>query len=381
MSQPPLLLHVLYRFATGGLENGVVNLINRLPRYRHAVLALDHCDPKFCQRVERQDVEFISLRKPPGQTLKMAPRFLHELRRLKPDLVHTRNLAAMEMQAPSWWAGVHARVHSEHGWDADDLGGVSLRARWTRRAYRPFIHRYVALSGDLERYLLAKVGVPATRLQRICNGVDLQRFQALPDRQPLEGSPFNAPGLCVFGTVGRMQTVKAQPLLVQAFLQAIERAPELRDRLRLVLVGDGPLRAECEQLVAAAGAADLVWFAGERRDIPAVMLHLDAFVLPSLAEGISNTVLEAMACGRPVLATDVGGNSELVAAPETGTLVPAGDVAALAEQLGVWARAPQQRHEMGLASRRRVEQHFSIESMVGAYDALYRDLLAGRSLS
>ena len=123
----PLLLHVLFRFATGGLENGVVNLINHMPQYRHAVLALDHCDPVFCQRVKRPDVEFISLHKPPGQTLRMAPAFLREMRRLRPALVHSRNLATLEMQLPAWWADGAARMHSEHGWDIDNPQKLSQR--------------------------------------------------------------------------------------------------------------------------------------------------------------------------------------------------------------------------------------------------------------
>ncbi|MBN8506085.1 MAG: TIGR03088 family PEP-CTERM/XrtA system glycosyltransferase [Burkholderiales bacterium] len=379
MAGLPLVLHVLYRFDTGGLENGVVNLINRLRGYRHAVLALDHCAPAFCQRVQRDDVEFISLHKPPGQTLKMAPRFVAELRRIQPALVHTRNLAALEMQLSAWWHGVPARVHGEHGWDMSDLGGVSTKARWTRRFYRRFVHRQVALSGDLERYLVRKVGVPGAQVQRICNGVDVDRFAAFGKRQPLEGSPFNDPGLFVVGTVGRMQTVKAQTQLVDAFVLALQQAPHLRENLRLVLVGDGPLRLNCEQRLVSAGVRDLAWLPGERRDVPALMAHFSAFALPSLAEGISNTILEAMACGRAVLATRVGGNDELVVEGVTGELVPAGEPELMAASLRDWARKPDRVEAMGYEARLRVEQRFSLEAMVGAYDELYRGLLAANT--
>lgn len=371
----PLILHVLYRFATGGLENGVVNLINRLPQYRHAVLALDHCDPAFCQRVSAPGVEFISLHKPPGQTLKLAPRFLAELRRLRPDLVHSRNLAALEMQLPSWWAGVPARVHGEHGWDVDDLGGVSRRHRWMRRAFRPFVQHYIALSTDLQQYLDRRIGVPASRLTRICNGVDTERFAPAAQRECPPGSPFADPRLLVVGTVGRMQAVKAQTLLVDAFIATLQAAPGLRERLRLVLAGDGPLRVECEQRLQAAGVADLVWLAGERRDVPAILRGLDAFVLPSLAEGISNTILEAMACGLPVLAARVGGNAELVAEGETGLLVEAGSVAALRDGLLRLAGDPGVAAAMGRAGRQRAEQQFSITGMVSAYADVYDRLL------
>lgn len=381
MAALPLVLHVLYRFDTGGLENGVVNLINRLHGYRHAVLALDHCAPAFCQRVQRADTEFISLHKPPGQTLKMAPRFLAELRRLQPALVHTRNLAALEMQLPAWWHGVLARVHGEHGWDMSDLGGVSAKARWTRRFYRHFVHRQVALSGDLERYLLQRVGVPAAQVARICNGVDVDRFAAHRERLPLDGSPFNDPGLFVVGTVGRMQAVKAQTLLVEAFVQAVQSQPGLRERLRLVLVGDGPLRRDCEERLDAAGLRALAWLPGERRDVPDFMAHFSAFALPSLQEGISNTILEAMACARAVLATRVGGNEELVEEGITGALVPAGEPPRIAECLRAWAGEPERVSAMGHAARLRAEQRFSLQAMVGAYDDLYRGLLVAKNSS
>src|SRR5699024_8675535 len=115
-----------------------------------------------------------------------------------------------------WWAGVPVRIHGEHGRDVEDLDGTSRRHQWMRRAYRPFVHRYVALSQDLAGYLQQNVGVPSGRIAQVYNGVDTARFRPPPggDRAPIAGSPFGAdPRLCVVGTVGRMQTVKAQTLL------------------------------------------------------------------------------------------------------------------------------------------------------------------------
>jgi sugar transferase (PEP-CTERM/EpsH1 system associated) len=372
----PLLLHVVYRFDTGGLENGVVNLINGLDGYEHAVVALDRCVPAFCERVTRHGVRFISLHKPPGQGLKLAPAMARELRELRPAIVHTRNLAALEMQLPTWWVGGSARVHGEHGWGSDDPQGLSPRHRWMRRLFSPFVQHYVALSGDLERYLVQRVGVSAQRVTRICNGVDISRFASAGSRLPVEGSPFNDPALFVVGTVGRMQAVKDQLLLAEAFIALLAQQPELATRLRLVLVGDGPMRARIEQRLQQAGVAALAWLPGERRDVPQLMQGLDLFVLPSQAEGISNTILEAMACGLPVLATAVGGNPELVDAGVSGWLVPAGDPAAMAAAIDQAAADPQAARRVGAAGRQRVESRFSLQAMLGAYDALYRGLLA-----
>jgi len=374
----PLILHILYRFSVGGLENGVVNLINHLPheRWRHAVLALTDVDAAFAARVQRRDVETIALRKPPGQGIWQYPTLYRTLRRLRPDVVHTRNLAALEAQVPAWAARVPVRLHGEHGRDVDDLDGSSRRHQWLRRVHRPFVQHYVALSRDLDDYLHTRVGVPASRITQIYNGVDERRFQAAAAaRAPIAGSPFNDPQFWLVGTVGRMQAVKAQTELVRAFIQLLCAQPALRQRLRLVLVGDGPLRASCEALLREAGISDLAWFAGERSDVADVMRGLDCFVLPSIAEGISNTILEAMASALPVLATAVGGNADLVADGRTGLLVPAADAQAMAAALATLALDPARAVAMGQAGRREVETRFSLAAMVAAYEGVYNGLL------
>jgi sugar transferase (PEP-CTERM/EpsH1 system associated) len=371
LSRRPLVAHVVYRFDVGGLENGVVNLVNRMFDWRHAVIALTQVAPGFRARVLNPLVQFAELNKPPGHGYRVYSALARELERLAPHVVHTRNLAALEMQLPAWWAGVPVRIHSEHGRDVNDPDGTVRRYQWLRRAHRPFVQHWVALSGDLASYLQQQVGVPASRIARICNGVDTQRFQPAPQRRPIDGCPFVEPRLVVFGTVGRMQTIKAQPLLVEAFVSALRKRPELVGTLRLVLVGAGDLRARCEQILREAGRAELAWLPGERSDVPAIMQGLDVFVLPSLAEGISNTVLEAMASGLPVIATRVGGNAELVEHGVTGEIIAAGDVPALTDALLRWAEDAVRRRAAGTAARERALAHFSLQAMVHAYQSLY----------
>jgi sugar transferase (PEP-CTERM/EpsH1 system associated) len=372
-AERPLLAHVVYRFSVGGLENGVVNLINHMDgrRWRHVVVALTEVDPAFATRIQRDDVRCIALHKPPGHGFRLYPQLLRLFRELKPAVVHTRNLAALEAQLPAWLARVPGRVHGEHGRDVEDLHGTSRRHIWIRRAYAPFVQHQVALGRELATYTQQRIGVSAQRLHTIYNGVDTQRYQPASTRQSISGSPFNDPALWLVGTVGRMQTVKAQTVLTQAFIRALQTQPQLRARLRLVLVGQGALRAECQALLQAAGLAGLAWLAGERADVPDVMRGLNCFALPSLAEGISNTILEAMASGLPVIATRVGANSELVDEGHSGLLVPAADVPALADALQALASQPERALQMGMAGRQRVEQHFSLQAMVAAYEAVY----------
>ena len=379
----PHVVHVMYRFDTGGLENGVVNLINHMTvdAYRHTIVALSEVTD-FRKRILRSDVGFIALRKPPGHGVWQYPKLFQLFRRLKPDIVHSRNLAALEVQAPAWAANVPLRIHGEHGRDVGDFDGSNLTYQRVRRFYRPFVHHYIALSRDLNDYLVQKVHVPHNKITQAYNGVDTERFHPAPGgTQPITGCPFDPARHWLVGTVGRMQTVKDQVMLAHAFVQAIALAPKLRSRLRLVMVGEGPLRAQAQAALEAAGVAELAWLPGERGDVADIMRGLHLFALPSLAEGISNTILEAMACGLPVLATDVGGNADLVAVGQTGDIVPSADPRAMAQRLVEFASDPERALVMGRAGRQRVQASFSIQAMVSTYQAVYdRHLRRGPSI-
>jgi sugar transferase (PEP-CTERM/EpsH1 system associated) len=374
----PLVAHVLYRFDVGGLENGVVNLINRLPadRFRHAVIAMTEISD-FRRRVQRDDVQFHALEKSAGQGLKIAPKLVRLLREITPAIVHTRNLGALEMALPAAWAGVPVRVHGEHGWDSNDPDGRSRKCRLIRRVYRPFVHRHIALSKHLRDYLVDAIGVPNERVAQIYNGVDTQRFRPHDGvREPLAGAPFGDEHLWRVGTVGRLHAIKDQLLLARAFIRALQLQPAARERLRLVIAGDGPMRGQVQQCLADAKVDDLAWLAGEREDVPQLLRSLDAFVLPSRAEGISNTILEAMATGLPIVATDVGGNGELLEHGQTGVLVPAMDVEAMARALLDDLAEPERARARGRAARIAVQRRFSLDTMVSAYGDLYEQLLA-----
>ena len=374
------MLHVVTRFDTGGLENGVVNLINNMPAqsYRHAVLSLTEVTD-FRHRIRVPDVQCLALHKRPGHGFKLYPRVWRMVRELRPAVVHTRNLGPLEMQVAAAAAGGSVRVHGEHGRELDDLDGNNRKLQRLRRLYAPFVHRYVALSRDLKTYLVDKVGISADRIDQIYNGVDAQRFRPLANpAAAIDGWPWppSSQEPWVVGTVGRMQGVKNQTLLARAFIRALSLRPGLRSCWRLVMVGEGPLREQVLSLLRESDLVDLAWLPGERADVPQIMQRMHCFVLPSLAEGISNTTLEAMACGLPVVATDVGGNGELVQSGRTGLLVRAGDVDGMAQALLQIYDAPDRGRAMGAMGRREVESRFSLPAMVGAYQALYDKELA-----
>lgn len=372
----PLVAHVMYRFDTGGLENGVVNLINHMPAdsYRHVIIALTEVTD-FRKRIQRHDVQFISLNKAPGHGFWLYLKLFKLFRQLRPAIVHSRNLAALEVQLPAWLAGVPVRIHGEHGRDVGDLDGSNVTLQRVRRFYRPFVSYYLALSRDLAQYLTGIIRVPKHKVLQVYNGVDSNRFHPGQRNHTAVACPFTRPESWLIGTVGRMQMVKDQPTLARAFIRALEIKPLLKQRLRLVMIGDGPLRAECQQLLDKANVSELAWLPGERNDIPEIMRGLDCFVLPSLAEGISNTILEAMASGLPVIATDVGGNADLVTTGKTGTIVPSADPEVMAQEIVRFATQPNLAIDMGIAGRNKIEQQFSMKAMVAAYQGTYDKLL------
>ena len=362
------IVHIVHRFDTGGMENGMVNLFNSLSpeRFRHTVVALtDFSD--FRHRITAQAVEFHALHRPPGRGMGWMPQLWKLLRQLQPDLVHTRNLAALEAQVVAVAAGIRATVHGEHGRDVFDLYGQNWKYNLIRRAIRPFVSNYIAVSRDLESWLRDTVHVPPHKLHQIYNGVDSVKFHPRVGARP----EFAHPESIVFGSVGRMVEVKDYPTLTRAFIQLVLQQPDRAERARLVIVGEGPARETCMSLLQQAGLAHLAWMPGERHDIADIMQAFDVFVLPSKNEGISNTILEALASGLPVIATAVGGSIELVEPGVTGMLIPPGDVAGMAQALLSYLDAPARIAEQGGHARRLAQQRFSIPAMSEAYAAVY----------
>ncbi len=386
-ASPPLVVHVIYRLDVGGLENGLVNLVNRMPpdRYRHAIVCLAGYGAEFRKRIRREDVAVISLDKQPGKDLGMYARLWRVLRDLRPALVHTRNLGTVDMQWVAWVAGVRARVHGEHGWEASDPQGMNPKSLRIRRACRPLVQRYVPMSKDIAQWLVRAVGVEPARIRQLYSGVDAERFSppvAVGDgsdpraavREALKPGFFPADAR-VIGTVGRLDPVKNQISLLQALAALRREQPALAGGLRLVIAGDGPLRGSLEQSAADLGVADAVWFAGARSDTPDILRALDVFVLPSLNEGISNTILEAMASGLPVIAGRTGGNPELVQDGTTGALYDVGGPGELERVILAYLTNPALRTAHGEAGRARVVQNFSLTAMVQRYLDLYDELL------
>lgn len=376
----PLVAHVFHRLTMGGLENGVVNLVNGLPadRFRHAIVCIEDYT-EFRNRIRRPDVEVHAMRRSEVGVRRMRFDLVRLFRAIRPAILHTRNLSALDALLPGRIAGIRRMVHGEHGRDVDDLTGENRKLIWLRRLHRPLVSHYIAVSKDLERYLHDRVGVGASHITQIYNGVDTMRFAPSGPRLDDVMPPgFGGESRIVIGTVGRLQEVKNQLSLIRAFAMLLTRTPMLRPTLRLAIFGDGPLKGELTQAAGQLGVADVTWFPGATDRVPDALRSLDVFVLPSLAEGISNTILEAMASGCPVVVTAVGGNVELVADGEYGCLYPSGDTEALTGILRAYIDNPALRQRHGRAARSAALARFSLDAMMREYAGVY-DRLLGRA--
>jgi sugar transferase (PEP-CTERM/EpsH1 system associated) len=375
-SSPPLIVHLIYRLDFGGLETLLVDTINRMPatKYRHAIICLTHYT-EYSKKITQAGVELYALQKPPGLGLKTHLTIWKLLRRLRPSILHTYNLATIEYNAVAFLAGVPVRIHAEHGRHASDPEGKNRKHNFLRWLMIPFIDRYVPVSADLQRWLRTVVGVPTAKNQLIHNGVDTDYF--LPKKLNREEVPQHhfPDDAFVIGTVGRIQDVKNQAGLIDAFIRLRDLLPTEKSKLYLAIIGDGPLFNTLKLKIQAAGIAESVWLPGSRTDIADILRQFSVFVLPSIAEGTPVTILEAMSTGLPVVATRVGGIPEVVKDGVTGMLVPASDVNALTGAITIYLKQPDMLGQHGSAGRDYVLRNNSMNAMLSAYTKLYDDLV------
>jgi len=378
MNDIPLIVHLIYRLDFGGLESLMVERINRMPaeRYRHAVVCLTGFNPEFAQKIVKPGVQIYTLDKQPGLSLHTHSALWRLLRKLRPAVLHSYNLTAIEYAPVALLAGVPVRVNGAHGRDHSDPHGTNRKHNLLRRLMLPFYDVCYANSAAMEVWNRDVIGVPQHKSRMLGNGIDAERFHP---RAAGEARPFFGAEDIVIGTVGRVQDVKDHATLIDAFALLRERQPALKQRLRLAIVGDGPLLEQMRARAAAAGLGDAVWLPGARSDVPDILRSFDIFAMSSIAEGTPGSALEAMASGLPVVGTRVGGIPEVIDNGVTGTLVAPSDAAAMAAALEQYVAAPALVQGHGNAGRERVQRKYGMAAMVAAYQGLY-DTLCERKI-
>jgi glycosyltransferase involved in cell wall biosynthesis len=236
----------------------------------------------------------------------------------------------------------------------------------------PFIHQWVPVSKDLSHWLEHDIGINKRKIHLIKNGIDCDFFK--PNNQKersAELKKFASKEDIVIGTVGRLDPVKNQKVLIELFQELAIIAPELAKKLKIAIIGDGPLYEELKSTIIKCQLEQVIWLPGARYNIVELISSFDVFILPSIAEGIPMTVLEAMAIGKPVIASNVGGLPEIII-NSTGVLVSPDNKEALTQSVLNLLKSKTKMEVMGRNARQHIKNNFSIENMINHYQQLYQ---------
>jgi glycosyltransferase involved in cell wall biosynthesis len=366
----PRLVFLVTLAETGGAQTYVASLLPALVETCDVVVAA-HGDGPLREAARSAGARFVSLRhvrRPvsPWRDLLGLLELLRLLRQEHPHLVHVNSAKAAALgRLAAWLAGVPIRIYTVHGWAFLAHRGLASAAyRWVERTLRPLTTVTVCVSENERQTGLAARACEEETTIVIRNGVTTRAGDLAEPRSA-------RPRLVM---VGRLQAPKDPITLVRALALVSARG------LEALLVGDGPERAAVEDEIERLGVGSAVRLLGERTDVPELLATAHVFVLSTRSEGLPLSVLEAMAAGLPVIASNVGGIHELVADGVSGVLVPPDDPDALAEAIERLVEDPSLAQRLGRAGRRRVAENFDLEAVREAHLALYRRMLATRGL-
>jgi sugar transferase (PEP-CTERM/EpsH1 system associated) len=371
------VLHVVSHLGMGGTEHGVLQVIKGLgeDEFEHRICAVRAVDGDFAVRMDVAGRTYSAGSGRPGFQFPLF-RLAGIMKQFRPHIVHTRNFGALEAIPAARLAGVPAAVHSEHGYELEILDGLPLRRRIICRAFYAMADAVFTVTNELGKYHSKQSGLPVEKFHLLYNGVNTDKFLPRPEASARLKSELGIPAeRVVVGTVGRLVPIKDQGTL----LRAAELLLKQNCNMHVLVVGAGPELAMLQaQVAASAKLPGRVTFSGASDRVPDLLNAMDIFVLPSICEGMSNTIIEAMASGLPVVATRAGGNPELVKEDHTGWLFGPGDVRSLSELLLRFTDDADLRHEFGRVARRRAIELFSLTGMIQRYRSLYFDLAARR---
>ena len=364
--------HYLDATIVGGCEEVAYTLLAGLDRDRWNPVLLHHDEPSLEPLIERAHRVGIATHALPRRAdcrpWHCAALIASWARQVRPAVFHAHLswplacrhaiLAARFARTPVVLATSHLYV---------PLAGIRY-AGLKRRMQTAALDRYIAVSHEVARCLNDELGVPPRKLSVVRNGIAVSSSDQALDPQFRSTIGDGEPRRIIF-TPARLHRQKGHQYLLEA-------ARDVPDALFL-LAGEGPNRDELQKLAMDLGISDRVRFLGHRPDVARLLMHCDVFVLPSLYEGLPLSVLEAMAAGRPVVATDVGGTNEAVVDGVSGLLVPPADSKALAAAINVVLADPARAADLAAAGRARVHEFFSAEAMVRGVQDIYQELLGG----
>ena len=352
--------HVSNSLKTGGLERVLAGLATHTDRNqcKMTFVALSE-EGRFADEIRKTGAVVLTIGSPNRWHMVMQlKKFFREHRF---DIVHTHNIYPhIYGTLAARLAGVPSVINTRHG----QRSGHGWKSRVLFRLAAYGTDRIVAVSDDAANLCTDEDGIAKKKVVRIWNGIDTMDFA-------FRGSSGHPIAVCV----ARLAPEKDIENLIRAVAIASQSTPNLKLRI----IGDGAMRSTLEKLAVEERVAHAVEFMGERSNVPELLADCGFYVSSSLSEGISLTILEAMAVGLPVIATDVGGNPEIVVESETGMLVPVASPPRLAQAMIAMCERSFDWERMGRAGRNRVERYFDVRIMANNYVSLYRSLQQKRS--
>jgi glycosyltransferase involved in cell wall biosynthesis len=366
------ILHLVTSLEPGGLENGVVNLANQLEplRFETSIACIERIG-QFAQRLGTGTAVYC-LEKPPGFRVSAVAKLARIISRTRPHIIHTHDLGPLIYGTLANLAsGSSATVlHGEHAQLHEDE--KTVKRTLIRKACYKSCGMVHTVSGELRGDLVAH-GYPEEKIRVILNGVDCSRFSPATreERERLRKHHALPEDSLIIGIVGRFGAFKRHARLVRGFEQLAEKMPDLH----LLIVGDhGPEKDRVLEMVAASPYRDRIRWAGFQNEPADFYRMMDLLVVPSENEGLSNALLEAMACGVACLAHPACGAKEVVDDGINGMLRPMADSDQLASAIVEAIADPKRLREMGAEARRTAEQDFSMAAMLSGYGQLYEEL-------
>jgi len=369
------VMFLITGLAYGGAETQLVNLATSLKKRGWEVRVVSMLSPQtFTEELKEAGIPLSTLNMRRGVADPRAVfRLVKILREWRPDIVHSHMIHAnLLARVTRLFYKIPVLISTAH---SIDEGG-----RWREIAYR-LTDSLADLTTNVsqaavERYI--RVGAaPKDKIIFVPNGIDTSRFKPDRDTGWRLRNELGIDNYFVWLAVGRFEAAKDYPNMLQAFKMVVDKK---QDTL-LLLAGQGSLLEETRKLANELDLEDKVRFLGVRRDVPDLMNAADAYVMSSAWEGMPMVLLEAEACGLPVVATDVGGNSEVILNNKSGYIVPPGDSEALAAAMMKMMALPEaERRAMGRAGRAHIEANYSLERVVDQWEGLYRELLQRKGL-
>jgi glycosyltransferase involved in cell wall biosynthesis len=364
------ITHFVENLNRGGLERMVLDLVQRQQQQGHQcqVVCLYETG-SLAHELDAAGIPVVACHKGRGIDLRALARARWAIDRHATDILHTHNAVAhYQAVLASCGLGVSRTLNTRHGMGAGQRTG---RKEWLYRRALARTDLVVTVCEAARRNGVSRGMFPQPMTRVVPNGIAVERFRpaSAAMRRRAQQMLGLAPNTQLIGNVGRLNWAKDQAGLIRAFRDVHARHPDTA----LLLIGDGELRSELQQCAEHNGLRQAVHFLGDRSDVREWLQGLDLFVLSSVSEGYSMALLEACAAALPIIATDVGGNSEIIQSGRTGQLVPSGEPDALTEAMLCLLEQPQRAASFGHAARTWVETYGSLEAMAGCYERLYQD--------